>query len=298
MVCWFASPLGDVLGTVGSATSCVLTSASSAGVIAGGPLACSADVVPACVDAPRAPDPPAARTAGVIEAAMDCTELGFGVAEPLGSSVPALPAAGPAIAPLVGSATAPLPDPATAPLLEPTTAPLPDPATASLAVAVTTAPREELAAWLLEPAGLASDVAVPSEGPAVRGELAAWAPEGEGAGIAREDSSEVDVDACAPTGDAGVEAGPTDDAIAGPHEPVTAVEARPNVEATLDIETALEEATLDIEAALDAPLRSVEVELEIGASSELDAGEGVGATLDVEAGGDVDWEVSSLEGSD
>jgi hypothetical protein len=81
---------------------------------------------------------------------------------------------------------------------------------------VTTAPREELAAWLLEPAGAASEVAVPSEGPEVRGESAAWAPEGEGAGIAREGSSEVNVDASAPTGGAGVEAGLRDDAVAGP----------------------------------------------------------------------------------
>ncbi len=221
---------------------------------------------------------------------MDCTELGFGVAEPLGSSVLALPPSGPGIAPLVGSRTAPLPDPIAALLLESVAAPL--------AVAMTTAPREELAAWLLEPAGPASEVVVPSEGAAVRGESVAWAPEGEGSGIAREGSSEVDVDACALTGDAGVEAGLTDDAVAGSHEPVTGVEARPNVEATLDVEAALGEAALDVEAALDAPLRSVEVELEIGASSDVDAGEDVGAPLDVEAGADVDWEVSSLESSD
>jgi hypothetical protein len=81
----------------------------------------------------------------------DWTALGFGVIEPFGESVPALPLVGPMIPPLVGPAAAPLVEPAAAPLV----------------VAVTAVRGEEPAAWVREPARAASEEAVPSGGGAV-----------------------------------------------------------------------------------------------------------------------------------
>jgi hypothetical protein len=126
-----------------------------------------------------------------------------------------------------------------------------------------------------------------------------------------EGSPEVEVDVSTPTSAGG--AGLMGCVVSGAAELVAGVEALPDVEATLDVEAAPDKAALDgaaltggalaerepdVEAALAVTLlRSVEG-LGIGASSDVDAGKDAGATLDVEAGGGVDWEVSSLGGPD